>query len=447
MTSHSLNLDEDDIRAIQRTLAFSAERKNQVAREHAIFKGIEHTTGTGTSTASVTDIDWDINTLSQHTSSRDFPPGLAEDEFNVFQYSGAILFIAATHSITLPITHSQLADVILMYYFHTAGYSAGEYIAGQELLKSKYKTSLITNYTRYAWPGYTEFSSKVRESFMERLRTENYNCFDDLFKIYEGHRATSSSKADSGSESNEPGPSHAKPSVRDAHEAMPFQESTNKEVTQLERDLIRLIKEYFAAKQLVSIGVAFGYLLVRPVAKSTEHAIIKGKGFGKLPTRYGLDMNPSITFNFAAQAIEAIRINMTAYASTVATYLQSLIEFMDTPEVATSVPERCKIQIKALTEIRLAFFWNGARIKCGREAQDNSGSAGLIVVDEIDSEMAKVLKRRLMEKRKAPSEKYTGLVSSRVPIVPHVQEPGTSAFSSPATVSVEAFKNLSGIRK
>ncbi|XGW17278.1 hypothetical protein V3C99_002130 [Haemonchus contortus] len=191
---------------------------------------------------------------------------------------------------------------------------------------------------------------------MESLNAGNYRRFDDLFKIYDQKSTPPSMKAESGPESSNSASSSMRPSVRVAQDLIIFQDPAQHEITQQESDLIKPIKEYFAAKQLVAVGVAFGYLLVRHVAKSTDHAIIKGKEFGRLPTRYGLDMNPSITYNFSAPAIEAIRINMTAYASTVATYLQSSLEFVEIPEVALHVPERCKIQIKALTEIRLAFF-------------------------------------------------------------------------------------------
>ncbi|VDO09425.1 unnamed protein product [Haemonchus placei] len=354
MNSQSYSYSEDDINQIRESLAFSQQKKEQIAQTLPAFKGIQHTSGSGTTTSSVTDLDWKEEDLKLNTSSKTFPPALEDPELELLQLSGPILFIAATHSIHLPITYAQLTDVILVHFCNLVGYSPGEYVAGKKMLTAKYKTPHVTNFTEYTWPGYREFRSKIRADFMAKLKSRNYTCFDDLFAIY-----STSNIADVVNDADKPGPSSmpdVRPSVRDAQDSSFLHESQIRKIGDTERTLIERIQDMYAAGQLPTIGVALSYLLVRLVAKSTDHVINKGKEFGVSPNKYGLNMNPALTFEFNPKAIETIRTNMTAYSSTVATYLQSLVEFINTNQDGSLTPNNCKIQIKAMIEIRLAFY-------------------------------------------------------------------------------------------
>ncbi|VDO47815.1 unnamed protein product [Haemonchus placei] len=217
-TTLPVNTSEDDLNKVRETLNFSQKKKDLIAKEHPVFRGIQHTAGSGTTTSSVTDIDWDEDKLCLNTSSKEFPPAIEGEELDKFQLTGPILFMAATHSIDLPITYAQLADVIVVHFCNFAGYSAGEYVAGKKMLTEEHRTPYVTNYTKYTWPGYKEFQSKVRGDFMKRLKSRDYECFDDLFTIYKTSRPASPIE-----DSMKPGPSSApdpKPSVRDAHDSI-----------------------------------------------------------------------------------------------------------------------------------------------------------------------------------------------------------------------------------
>ncbi|WKX97502.1 hypothetical protein Q1695_013287 [Nippostrongylus brasiliensis] len=353
----ALEYTVDDAQAIVESLVFTEEKKNKLAKENEAFRGIEYAKGLGTTMVGTVDIDWKEDELKNHTNYRAFPLPWEDKVAEQNQLACAVLLLAATHAMDLPIPQSQVADVVTVHLMNTIGYAQSEFTTGAKFLELQYVTPLVTKKSDYSWPGFSLFLSKIRPEFMDRMKTGNYETFNDLFVVYEIDHTKKNTSVDTTKltgETSQLGRHIIAQAVETMPDSITTQDTASAKASELA--LIRKIKEFYSTRQLVSIGIALAYTLGRLVAKSVEHVLRIGKDFAQLPLRYGLDMNPTTAFQFNDQAITAIRNSMSAYSSTIATYLQSLLEVIASEQSKLHVPQKCAIQIKALFEIRLSFY-------------------------------------------------------------------------------------------
>ncbi|VDP19042.1 unnamed protein product [Heligmosomoides polygyrus] len=92
------------------------------------------------------------------------------------------------------------------------------------------------------------------------------------------------------------------------------------------------------------------------VAKSPQHVKLHAKKFSEIPSKYGLNLDPGLSFDFNEEALSQIRNSVTAFQSCVAIFLQSVEEKCKETTPEFDPPERSPIQVKAMLEIRWSFY-------------------------------------------------------------------------------------------
>ncbi|VDO91037.1 unnamed protein product [Heligmosomoides polygyrus] len=320
------------------------------------YYGIQFASQGGLTPSKASEIDWDELQVNNNVKWRKYPPIMltAGKSTDVLHPYTVILF-TASYGAPIPINWSQTGDIAVAMCLNMAGWIEGNYTLSKSFLELNYHNDLVNDAQDYSWDVLGLVESKIRPEFKDRPASGAYESMNDLHQ-----RSRSQSPA--------PGEASAENVVRNpeaeafvGHRPVMPTLSVRRErgrytATPAEEEALKKIKALQLRRQLLPAGVALSYLLTCLVAKSSQHVKRHAEKFAEIPAKYGLNLDPGLTFKFQEEALNQIRNSVTGFQSCVAIYLLSVEEKYKAATQGFDSPEQCRIQLKAMLEIRLSFY-------------------------------------------------------------------------------------------